>query len=469
MQDKDMIIRELIQRLDAVSVPQSSEPSAAEIESFSVELRKIYFNAFYVTDRKDYPYLKRWASLRIHPDKLRQTTDNSSKFTRDLSTTLSENIKSLPIKIFNEYVDYIERLAFEKDNIMTALNSIPAFWENNIQSYREDASIEDKNRVDLHNKQVLFYLLYCMNSYLLNIAIDCLYKHYRYPTYLTMALSYFNSVLNFLLLASLSIPVIIFFIQIRIIEVLYGIERILLNMVTQGHYYAYVERQFCIALGRGKVDINGVATEASDALPIEISEQEAFIKGQTDLNKAINDDYLILGNGDPRAHDLMKDSIKHNLCSEYNRKNSHEQLVQKSLWNHFNQVFSSQSTWYTILWGVCRLAIASAIFLCLTIPLTVLKNTILWICLAVEAIVLAAYLLIKSAVILLTALPVYLYDAALGQDRSSNANAIVLEQFGKDTVKGLNFFAKVNDTPLGRNAQEYISGAFRERLGYGSA
>lgn len=122
MQDRDIIIRELIQRLGTVSVPQASELSAAETESFSAELRKIYFDTFYVTDRKDYLHLKRWASVHIHPDKLKQTTIHSSNFTQSLSTAQSENIRSLPIQIFNEYVDYINLLALEKDNISTALN-----------------------------------------------------------------------------------------------------------------------------------------------------------------------------------------------------------------------------------------------------------------------------------------------------------------------------------------------------------
>ncbi|MGV3739960.1 MAG: hypothetical protein ACO1N3_01540 [Gammaproteobacteria bacterium] len=459
MQAKELIIRTLVERLNLVSVPQESKPSAEKIAKFNAELRKIFFAAVYATDGKDYSYLKRWASINIHPDKLLQTT-NRPEFTQSLSRAQSKDVQVLPIQTFNEFMDSINALANEKGNINQTLTSLSIFWENNVQAYPEDASEQDKKLIDSHNHQIIFYILYCLNSLTLNASIDLLYKYYRYPKDLAKLFYYINATLNALLTLAFFVPIIIFLVLACIRYMLYGVERSLLNLITQNHYYTYVEREFSIALGRKKVFLNeDLIPETPNETLIQITDDEAYTEGQ----KLLDEEVLRLYQEELNAFNENRASIpssqgtlKHNLCSQYN-SNAHLRHVIASLSSYFKQVFRSNSSWTTLVWGVCRLGMAIVVVLGMSLPLAALKRLQLLSFWAVEAAVLSAALLIKYVSALIFASPLYLYDAYLWV-RGADVNNTSRAKFAADILWSASFFK----TEIGKRAKETASSVFGE-------
>lgn len=442
MNDVQENISSMLNSLERVAVPQR-EHSPEEGARFTAELSPIFLNTVLSTSKVNLTKLKRFGPLSFHPDKL-----SSDKSTHPFSQKLRlapESVKKIPFQLFDGYISTFEELELSRDNWQIALFKIlPDFWTRNIFTPAETASAEEKEQIATHNRQIVQYLLRGFNSFFIDTTLDMIYKYYRYPSFMVWVLYYTHAVLNSLLLAVVTLPIIALIIEMILISPIRTyVEEPFLFALTANYYYEYIEQaaraQVAVAL---KSNAHAVSLD---------SDYDCSEDTNADFSKKI-DDYLVgqiqhnidehlLRAGSVSSDDTLriKRAVYSNLAG--NSGAQHLQYVIESIYFSLQQSFADDISLKTLLFALLRLCIAIPIVLGLSLPL-VLADLSRYPLLAMDAGLIPVAILTKYLFAFVTSVPLYVYDAGLWLTGQNSSSEVVLEKAAADAVwAGSRFFA----------------------------
>lgn len=449
MNDVQETVRSMLNNLDRVTVPQR-ELSPEEGAQFTAELSPIFLNTVLSTNKVNLAKLKRFGPLSFHPDKL-SSNQSTHPFIQELRSA-PKSVQSIPFQLFDGYITTFEELELNHDNWKIALLEIlPNFWTRNVFTPAESASAEEKEQIATHNRQVVQYLLRGFNSFFIDTTLDMIYKYYRYPSFMVWVLYYTHAVLNSLLLAIVTLPIIALIIeQMLIFLIRTYVEEPFLFALTANYYYEYIEQAARAQVAETlKSNARAVSLDSDDDSS-EYTESDCFEDNNADFCKKI-DDYLaeyIQHKINP--HPLYQGAVSPDVELQIKRQaysylagNSgaqHLQYVIESIYFSLQQSFADDISLKTLLFALLRLCIAIPIVLGLSLPLVLadLSRYPLW---AMEVGLIPAVILTKYLFAFVTSVPLYVYDAGLWLTRQNSSSEVVLEKASSDAVWAASFFA----------------------------